>query len=260
MQHMRRRPSLTSCRLDLSIPATSTPCTSPFCPVKVPHNTGVYLHNGLPNLPLPAHSRFGFSNPPPQVWAAHRKIVGGVEGTSEERALVDAFVQNHVCSEEAEKSIQERVSQQRSAQDSASRLTYAPVEANDDFTFESGSSMFQDLTISSRPKRALGTRPSSKIIRSQARQTQKNGALDACRSSMQTLPILQNLPVRTRSIRALGTRPSVKLAATKEQQQEQSDDAEVGHMSPNTLKALEQEFEEAIEELELEEEEAGIKY
>ncbi|KAI4213994.1 MAG: hypothetical protein LQ351_003398 [Letrouitia transgressa] len=52
-------------------------CTSSDCPIKgTKHLLGLYLHKSqpAPNIFL-VHPRFGFSNPPPSVWAARKRIL-----------------------------------------------------------------------------------------------------------------------------------------------------------------------------------------
>ncbi|KAK3176270.1 hypothetical protein OEA41_007593 [Lepraria neglecta] len=266
MQQVRRKPSSISSRLDRSKPAASTPCISPRCPVKVPHNTGVYLRNGLPNTPSPAHPKFGFSNPPLNVWEAHRRITSG-EGTDEDRMLLEGFGQFHGCREEAVRAmyLRERPASQLAPRDSLRhRVSYTPVETERAFTIEAGGDMFQNLAIGARPIRAIGTRPSERLAAIRGEQEGesrevRSGPVNADQGIGFEAPMFQNLAVRTQPIRGLGARPSLKLATAEGGQEEQDKVVDTETISPDTLKAFEEEVERAFEELGKEEREAGME-
>lgn len=68
------------------------PCTSPSCPVHpIPHKQGTYLHGGASPK---NHFTFAWSNPPPEVWAAHQKNRHD-EATEQELALIASFRAYH---------------------------------------------------------------------------------------------------------------------------------------------------------------------
>ncbi len=68
------------------------PCTSPSCPVHpTPHKQGTYLHGGASPK---NHFTFAWSNPPPEVWAAHQKNRHD-EATEQELALIASFRAYH---------------------------------------------------------------------------------------------------------------------------------------------------------------------
>lgn len=70
-------------------------CTSPLCPVptNIPHDRGLYLHDGQPNLRLRRY-QFGISNPPPAAWIMFDRMLTNAE-QREDREAFNAFVRNH---------------------------------------------------------------------------------------------------------------------------------------------------------------------
>ena len=68
------------------------PCLSPSCPLyPTPHRQGVYLHGGQSPK---NHTTFGWSNPPPKIWAAHQKNRYD-EATEAELELIADFRAHH---------------------------------------------------------------------------------------------------------------------------------------------------------------------
>jgi len=67
-------------------------CTSIFCPMRHTHPAGPYLHRG--QLSRTANPRWGFSDPPPEVWYAWVRVQRGVAEPFEAMA-VDGFVGAH---------------------------------------------------------------------------------------------------------------------------------------------------------------------
>lgn len=124
--------------------------------------------------------------------------------------------------------------------------------------------MFQNLAIGARPIRAIGTRPSERpaAIRceqeGQSREV-RSGPVNTDRRIGVEAPIIQNLAVRTQPIRGLGARPSLKLATAEGGQEKQDKVVDKEKMSPDALKAFEEEVERAFEELDKEEREAGME-
>ncbi len=70
------------------------PCTSGFCPIKPLHNVGIYYHRGQPPPSNHAHSLFGYSNPPPEIWAALDRFRNGPATAADLRLMAD-FVECH---------------------------------------------------------------------------------------------------------------------------------------------------------------------
>lgn len=69
-------------------------CTSPSCPVRtIPHESGIYLHDGELNGELRSYS-FGLSNPPPAVWHMVHRLETGT-GQPGDQEAVDSFTRNH---------------------------------------------------------------------------------------------------------------------------------------------------------------------
>ena len=79
-----------------------TRCKSATCPVDKTHQQGAYFHERRQHHMYTA--TFGFSNPPPSIWAAYERGECGA-GTEDERArdreIVDAFVDYHGLFHEA---------------------------------------------------------------------------------------------------------------------------------------------------------------
>ena len=68
------------------------PCLSPSCPLyPTPHQQGTYLHGGQSPR---NHTTFGWSNPPPEIWAAHQKNRHD-EATEAELELIANFRAHH---------------------------------------------------------------------------------------------------------------------------------------------------------------------
>ncbi|MCJ1423855.1 hypothetical protein MMC29_001740 [Sticta canariensis] len=70
-------------------------CTSPSCPVPptIPHERGIYLHDGEFNGELREYP-FGLSNPPPAVWQMVHRLEAGT-GQPGDQEAVDSFTRNH---------------------------------------------------------------------------------------------------------------------------------------------------------------------
>lgn len=72
------------------------PCTSPTCPLTttiIPHNRGIYLHDGELN-PEKQLWPWGLSNPPPMIWRMARRLAAGA-GLPGDDQVVASFVRNH---------------------------------------------------------------------------------------------------------------------------------------------------------------------
>lgn len=72
------------------------PCTSPTCPITtsiIPHDRGLYLHNGELNQEHQAWP-WGLSNPPPMIWRMARRLEAGT-GQPGDQDVVASFVRNH---------------------------------------------------------------------------------------------------------------------------------------------------------------------
>ena len=71
------------------------PCTSPTCPLKsnIPHDRGLYLHNGKLN-PDRQFQPWGLSNPPPMIWRMARRLEAGTAQPGDFEAT-SSFVRNH---------------------------------------------------------------------------------------------------------------------------------------------------------------------
>ena len=121
--------------------------------------------------------------------------------------------------------------------------------------------MFQNLAIGARPIRAIGTERLAAIRGEQEGESRevRSCPVNADRRTGFEAPMLQNLAVRTQPIRGLGARPSLKLATAEGGQEEQDKVVDTETMSPDTLKAFEEEIERAFEELDKEEREAGME-
>ena len=124
--------------------------------------------------------------------------------------------------------------------------------------------MFQNLAIGARPIRAIGTRPSERLVAIKGEQEGetrevRSGPVDADRRIGFEAPMVQNLAVRNQPIRGLGARPSLKLTTAGRGQEVQDKVVDTETMSPDTLKAFEEEVERAFEELDKEEREAGME-
>lgn len=80
-------------------------CTERDCPVEEYHYQGLYMYSGLPRSEL---SRFGFSDPPPGVWAALKRVQDRVP-ESRDREMVDRFADYHawLCTRVGETNIEE---------------------------------------------------------------------------------------------------------------------------------------------------------
>lgn len=78
-----------------SIDQNSNRCTSALCPVpaEIPHERGLYLHDGQPNQRAES-AVFGLSNPPPSVWLMIDRVQDGVEDPRDLIAI-EAFVRIH---------------------------------------------------------------------------------------------------------------------------------------------------------------------
>ncbi len=189
-----------------TIPNEGSPCMSPDCPVKIPHDTGVYLHKGKVPLEINTytHPTFGASNPPPNLWAARMRIINH-ECSVEDIELVVAFNYHHGRTEKAYGALEERAKQ---------------LHANQPRLFEL--SGLQNIVIRTRPVLQLGTRPSLKL----ARIKEKNGG-GAMEEDVET------------GTASPETRDAIEQMATDE-------DFETGAMTPDTIEAFEREFEETI--------------
>lgn len=124
--------------------------------------------------------------------------------------------------------------------------------------------MFQSLAIGARPIRAIGTRPSERLAVIRGEQEGESREVRSCLVNADRrigfeAPMFQNLAVRTQPIRGLGARPSLKLATAEGGQEEQDKVVNTETMSPDTLKAFEEEVKRAFKELDKEEREAGME-
>ena len=70
---------------------TSQLCTGP-CPIQTPHNKGAYLHQG--QIPRVWNARWGYSDPPREIWDAWVRIEQG-RGRSWDEVEVDGFAASH---------------------------------------------------------------------------------------------------------------------------------------------------------------------
>ena len=90
----------------LAHPWVPVECTECDCPVKTYHYQGLYMHRGSPCAEL---SRFGFSDPLPEVWEALKRVQDRV-AEKKDREMVDRFVDYHawVCTRAGETDIEEK--------------------------------------------------------------------------------------------------------------------------------------------------------
>lgn len=66
-------------------------CTERDCPIEKYHYQGLYMYYGRPSSEM---SRFGFSDPPPEVWQALKRVQDKLPETGD-KEMVDRFADYH---------------------------------------------------------------------------------------------------------------------------------------------------------------------
>lgn len=74
---------------------SSPRCTSPFCPIKYPHDRGLYLHSCPMTSSIEARRIFVPSIPPPDVLAAYERCIRN-DGTMSDVEMWVTFHEVHV--------------------------------------------------------------------------------------------------------------------------------------------------------------------
>ena len=95
----------------LAHPWAPIECTELDCPVKEYHYRGLYMHYGRPSSEM---SRFGFSDPPPEVWHALERVQDRLPEADDQK-IVDRFADYHtwLCTRAGETGIEEEEQEQQ---------------------------------------------------------------------------------------------------------------------------------------------------